>query len=693
VTFPADSASLSKEITDMYDRMWVNYRVEFMRAQALHDFVVSSSCVPCVPRAHLMIGRFYWADGYYDKAIEYFRSAATAAQAVQDVSTLSSSLLQIGVTFYYQAYYDSALGYYNKAYELKASAADSSGMIQVLHDISLMYHRQGNFRKALEYLFREEALKVRFPEGGHLVHAMDMGNLIIDSIYYVGLITTERRDLAGHRLGKDTKGQYRAYFNLGQAHRKLKDHLIAARYFVRSCEMEKEMKFVPAWEMAAGDYKEAGRKDSSLYYYYRAKSLRPFNTRIRHADVLKQLGDCHSHFGRLDSAKFYYDSTLSMSRNMNNRISIAGIKGQLVGVLTRMQRYDEAERHLHDGLALAKRVSLLHERTLYINGRKLYEAMGNHRQAIQYADKYAVLQDSISKSDIAYNLTRVQAEFKTAQKEEDLRSMEQQNLLKEAQIRTRNLQIALAGAFLLVAGSVGTLYYSRYRHEKKAHGLLESKNAIIERQNENLQTQNKEKEALLHEIHHRVKNNLQIITSLINLKTRNSSDETMLALQQLNGRIQAMGLVHEKLYQSENIQVVRMDDYLTDLAKHVLYSFDTKNQRVNLDTSCDPVEIYAETALTCGLINNELITNSIKYAFPADELDRKITLSVKRSNGTVHMTIADNGRNTAAPVDQIKHSFGLRFVDQLVKSKLKGEWAINQDEGFRVEIAFKPMEV
>jgi two-component system, sensor histidine kinase PdtaS len=683
---PTDSAALWAEMTKVDANLWSDFPIAFKRARELHDFILTSRCTGCIPRAQLILGKCYWADGYYPEGEALLHRSAAAAKRSGDLRIHADAVLLLGMSHYYQAYYDSAIVYFNKAYDVKEQLADSSGMIEVLHDISLMYNRQGNFKKSLEYLFREESLKARFPEGVHDVEALEQGNLIIDSIYYREHIIKEERDLARYREAHDTTMIQRTYANLAQANRKLDEHLKAARYYVKSCEEQVKLGLLPTWIMAAESYADAGLRDSSLYYYYKAKDIIPRNTRPSNVWLVELLGDCHHKFNDLDSALLYYDSALSWNSSMNNRITVAGIHAQLVAVHTKLKRYDDAERHLRLGLSLAKKVALLHERRLYINARRLYEALGDYRQAIAYADRYTVLQDSINKADIAYDLTRVQAEFKTAQKDEDLRSMGQQNLLNEARIRTRNLQIALAIAFLVVAGGAGALYYSRYRQKKKAHDQLESKNAIIEQQNENLQTQNKEKEALLHEIHHRVKNNLQIISSLISLRTRHSSDETMLALQQLNGRILAMGLIHEKLYQSENVQIVRMDDYLTDLAHHVLQSFDA--HPVHLDSTCEAVEIPAEAALTCGLINNELITNSIKYAFPGKQQDRKITLSVKRSNGTILMSIADNGRNGAIPVDQIRHSFGLRFVDQLVRNKLKGEWAIKIEDGFRVEIAF-----
>ena len=215
--------------------------------------------------------------------------------------------------------------------------------------------------------------------------------------------------------------------------------------------------------------------------------------------------------------------------------------------------------------------------------------------------------------------------------------------------------------------------------------MLSKQNEWIETQNQALQVQNKEKEVLLSEIHHRVKNNLQIISSLISLKSTLVSKETSQALQQLNGRIFSMGLIHEKLYQKENIQIIRLDLYLAEIGNHLLESFTSKDSPVRFDVQGQPVEIDADKALNCGLICNELMINSIKYAFGDLQVDRRIKLRIEKQNGFVELKISDNGLKQTNPVE-VKKSFGLRFTDQLVKSKLKGSWSQWQDNGFHVEI-------
>lgn len=212
---------------------------------------------------------------------------------------------------------------------------------------------------------------------------------------------------------------------------------------------------------------------------------------------------------------------------------------------------------------------------------------------------------------------------------------------------------------------------------------------LVHERTAKLEMRNRENETLLAEIHHRVKNNLQIISSLINLKAKQSnSQETNEVLQQLNGRIFSLGLVHEKLYQNKNIQTIRLDEYLEELCRHLLTSFEEKEHPVLLRTNCESLEMDLDKALTCGLITNELFTNSMKYAFSLDQNHREIGVTLSSNGNLITLQVFDNGKSIKPVAGDLNKSFGLRFVDQLVKSKLGGSWEATRENGSLTSIQF-----
>lgn len=678
-TQESDSVSLRKSILSMEDQIWVDYPAEMVKTQELHQRAIQSSCVSCQASSYKLLGKFFWANGEYPQGMVQFRRAVDLATKVGDRETLAATYDLMGNTFYYQAYYDSALYFFDKALKVYEADKNIQGMITVFHNTSLMFHRKGNFQKTIEYLFKEEQLKDQLPESVHEIEAMGaMGSLMIDSIYYREEISDELNALRAYRLANNKKAMARCYSNIAKAYRQLREFSAAARYFIKSATVMRELGLVPEWDMAAVDYKDANARDSCFFYHYLAKQNFSRMTQPNVAYTLELLGDAHLYFKKPDSALFYYDQAIRMNYRMNNRLTFTGIHRSLVNVNKQLGNYDEAEKHLQLGLGLAKEVALIHEMNLYQEGKSLFEQKGDYNKALFYSEKYRSYQDSIHRAETALHLTKLQAEFKTAKKAREVNELQQKNLLHEASIQTRNLQIALAAALLLIFGTLGGLYYIRYRHNKKL--------------SERLRISNTEKEGLLHEIHHRVKNNLQIISSLIRLKARHAtSPETNEALNQLDGRVYSMGLIHEKLYANEDIRQIQLGDYLTEVSRHLISSFTEHSHPVELKLNCQAIELDVDKALACGLIVNELMTNAVKYAFSPDQENCQITLELTQENNSrqIQLHLSDNGRKFKQDLSTPKKSFGLRFVDQLVSSKLGGEWSMMAENGFHVFIKFK----
>lgn len=200
----------------------------------------------------------------------------------------------------------------------------------------------------------------------------------------------------------------------------------------------------------------------------------------------------------------------------------------------------------------------------------------------------------------------------------------------------------------------------------------------------------KEKEVLLKEVHHRVKNNLQIITSLLSLQMAKFEDPRILmALTESQSRIRSMALLHEKLYQSKDISSINFGDYIRGLISSIRYTYGTSPENILVDVSVDDVQFGIDTAIPCGLIINELTTNAFKYAFPAG---RQGLLTIKiaaESSGLTEIVISDNGIGLPEgfDMDQVT-SLGLQLVISLV-NQLEGEIDLKTDCGVTYRITFR----
>jgi PAS domain S-box-containing protein len=195
-----------------------------------------------------------------------------------------------------------------------------------------------------------------------------------------------------------------------------------------------------------------------------------------------------------------------------------------------------------------------------------------------------------------------------------------------------------------------------------------------------------EKEMMLKEIHHRVKNNLQIISSLLNLQSSNVSDDKDLDLFiESRDRVRSMAMIHEKLYQSENLSKINFKDYIENLAQQLLMSYDLRGH-VNLNFDCDDVCMSIETAVPCGLLVNELITNSMKHAFP-DGRSGSINISLKEYDD-YELIISDDGIGLSDDInlDEPK-SLGLQIINNLI-NQIDGIIEINNNHGTQFKIKF-----
>ncbi len=204
---------------------------------------------------------------------------------------------------------------------------------------------------------------------------------------------------------------------------------------------------------------------------------------------------------------------------------------------------------------------------------------------------------------------------------------------------------------------------------------------------EHIQASLDEKEILLQEIHHRVKNNLQIVSSLLRLQSHRADDPLVLEnLRDGEQRVQMMALIHEKLYQSENFSRINFDNYLLSLVDDLFRIYSIDRERISLDLDVQDVSFDIDTAIPFGLIINELVSNALKHAFPCN-LSGEVRVQLKSNpGGGAKLVVADNGIGFPDEFDFTStNSLGLQLVDSLL-GQLNGTIQINHNQGTEIEI-------
>jgi PAS domain S-box-containing protein len=196
----------------------------------------------------------------------------------------------------------------------------------------------------------------------------------------------------------------------------------------------------------------------------------------------------------------------------------------------------------------------------------------------------------------------------------------------------------------------------------------------------------KQKETLLKEVHHRIKNNLQIIISILNLQSYYIQDPKALEIfKQSQNRIRSMALIHEKLYKADNLSSINLQSYVSDVVKYLSSSYSVTNEKINVIFDMENIELDSNTAVSFGLIVNELVSNSLKYAFPAGE-NGTVKLEARKNGSKVIFMVSDNGIGLPEGINiKDTNTLGLQLVNTLV-DQLNSVLRYESNQGTKFEI-------
>jgi two-component sensor histidine kinase len=283
-----------------------------------------------------------------------------------------------------------------------------------------------------------------------------------------------------------------------------------------------------------------------------------------------------------------------------------------------------------------------------------------------------LLQDSVLQSEQAFS-TSIKRE-KEKQKELNA-ALERENTLKEKELsKEKKMRWSLIGGATVLLLS-GISIFALYKKQK-------SKNAIIQKQAADL-------EILMKEIHHRVKNNMQIVSSLLDLQSISIKDQHASdAVKEGKNRVQSMALIHQNLYSEDNLKGIKAKQYINNLLKNLCDSYNISNDKIKIHSNIEDLHLDVDTMIPIGLIFNELLTNAFKYAFN-DNTNGVLEIALKEENNQLQLSVKDNGPGFPMELDaKTTKSFGLRMIRAFAQ-KLKAVVEIKNDDGAFVQLYIK----
>ena len=408
-------------------------------------------------------------------------------------------------------------------------------------------------------------------------------------------------------------------------------------------------------------------------------------------------GDVYTALGKFDLAAPYIKISLAeLANEVNNDELNTRVYYAAGGFYFAQKKYDQAHYYLQKAADKKIRANLPLLIRLY---KKLYEIdMIKNRPAaaiinLQY---YHKLQDSVFTQEKINTVERLQIEFNAAQKENENELLRKKSELQSQQLE-RDLLIkrstfgGLGFLSLLVI-----LLYSRFNLKKRVNGILvEQKKTIAiayEKLEVSVQQKNKliqDKERLIKEVHHRVNNNLQLTMSLLNSQSYYLEDQSAItAIRESQHRIKSIALVHQKLYQSDNVATVNINPYVAELVDYLRNSLGG-DRYINFEMQLADLEMDIGQAVPLGLFLNEAITNIIKYAFPGSAKGKvEIGLSAQQGNFYL-LKIKDNGIGLPAGANEGKsNTLGMTLMKGL-SSQMDAELLMENDNGLTISLIFE----
>jgi two-component sensor histidine kinase len=399
-------------------------------------------------------------------------------------------------------------------------------------------------------------------------------------------------------------------------------------------------------------------KLSSAYYLLKKDTMGAANAYAKVGNALEVQG-----FNK--EAQTYYLQFYEAAKKAPNSPQFLTANIYLTANCLNLDQYDKAFEHNQQVKRIAQLLgsnyeysaSLRYDAQIYYQKRQFEKAYDALYHYLEYYQDTLMSQMQLEEAE------ELKAKYEAEKKEAQI-------ALQEAQLSQERFKFwALLGGFLIVlVAGVFLLLLAR-----------------------KLRKRNEEKEFLIKEIHHRVKNNLQILSSLLHLQSRQITDDTALsAVREGQNRVDAMGLIHQKLYMGDNVAKVEMQDYLEQFGQNMLDSFGIEDERIKLEYELQPMYLDVDTAIPLGLIINELVTNALKYAFPDGRAGAIHIALWKNEQNHLCLKVSDNGVGQGNAIKDGKStSFGTNLV-QMLSKKLKGKPEImTQEQGYATQIVFE----
>ncbi len=556
---------------------------------------------------------------------------------------MAKSYFELGWFKYLKAEYPASLDYVKKALVLYEAISDNSGKSRTFGILGIIYRNQGDYPKALNYAFK--ALKTDEEMGNKSGMASDyvnIGNISLNQSDFPKALDYYFKGLKINEEIKNKKGIANCLANIGNVYLSQHDYSKALECYLKVLKMNEEM-----------------------------------NNKNGIAKQLNNIGIVYWNQHEYAKALESYFKALKIDEELGDKTGILIRLSNIGDLYTKTGKFAKAEVVLKKAVNISDSLGLMdNSRQLEESLSQLYDTCGRHELALIHYKKAITLKDSLFNQEKNKEITRKEMNYEFDKKEVITKAEQaKKDVIAQEEIkRQRNIRNStFAGlAIVLLFSLVVFRQRNKIGREKKRSDQL-----VVE------------KEMLIKEIHHRVKNNLEVISSLLELQSEGIVDmKAKAAVIEGQNRVQSIALIHHKLYRNDDVSAVEFKSFVNDLYKQVAGVFKKPGTEIEFQITANETQISIDVAVPLGLIVNELLTNTFKYAMQKEKLNI-ISIQLASTNAALSTIIyKDNGPGLPVNFDiQKSTSLGMKVI-QLLTKQLGGTLHFYNDHGSVFEIPF-----
>ena len=599
---------------------------------------------------------------------------------------------------------DKALAHTTEALHLSKKINYRSGIANSYSNLARIYNGNAKFDEALKVLEKSNLIFAALKDTINLAHNHgETGVIFSKKGNYSEALNNFFMALKFYEKVGDSLSVAYAFTNIGITYKQRQDYKKALDYYYRAITIFKKIDNTDARFGIAGTYSNIGNVHLKQGNYKKSletlqkglKLSEEFENPYLYAESYQSIGENYLNLEKYDIALESYSKAIDFCNEINDEAGIANSHINMGYCYFKKKDNPKALSNINLGLSVAKDVGLLEfQKNAYRYLSEIFSSNSNYKLAYENHLLFKKANDSLFNAEKDKKITQMQMQYDFDKIQDQEQRVQKEKIMKLNQEadKEKTVKYIVMVAFLCMCALSLGIFINLKKNQRQKSIIAEQKETV-EKQNEVIKESLTEKETLLREIHHRVKNNLQIISSLLNIQSQYIVDENVLSsIQEGQSRVQAMSLIHQNLYQSEHLSNVDIENYLRELVVYLSEMFVGSDKSIQVEVEAAKIQFDVDTAIPLGLIVNELVSNAYKYAFN-ERNSGKIKIRIKAlSDVEYELDVNDDGNGLPTDFDPKKSkSLGLKLVS-ILSRQLRGTMSFNSDRGTSIVIKFKDIK-